>query len=174
VVSGINGGPNLGHEWFGSGTIGAARTAALGGIPAIAVSGLDQSIPGAVKAACRWVVALSQSPVVRQLQPGQYLTVSIPRVSPDEIKGIRVLPRAAIDVSYLPRLVPETGKQETGKRQRWIMEPPSGQPVPIHDIKGYQERWIVIVPMKVDEVDYSFMKELQTKVDPFPPWPKKG
>ncbi len=28
VISGINGGPNLGDDWFGSGTIGAARTAA--------------------------------------------------------------------------------------------------------------------------------------------------
>ena len=36
VISGINGGPNLGDDWFGSGTIGAARTAAYIGIPSVA------------------------------------------------------------------------------------------------------------------------------------------
>lgn len=37
VISGINGGANLGDAWLGSGTIGAARMAAFYGIPAIAV-----------------------------------------------------------------------------------------------------------------------------------------
>jgi len=39
VISGINGGPTLRADGFGSRTVGAARTAALGGLPAIAVSG---------------------------------------------------------------------------------------------------------------------------------------
>jgi len=39
VISGINGGPNLGYDWMASGTIGAARMAAFWGVPAIAVSG---------------------------------------------------------------------------------------------------------------------------------------
>ena len=55
VISGPNGGPNLGPSWFGSGTIGAARIAAVFGIPAIAISGLDDSEEEAVQALAAWV-----------------------------------------------------------------------------------------------------------------------
>ena len=51
VVSGINGGPNLGAEWMFSGTIGAARVAAFAGIPSMAISGIDDDVPGAIRAA---------------------------------------------------------------------------------------------------------------------------
>ena len=44
VISGINGGANVGAEWLFSGTIGAARVASLG-VPAVAVSGLDDDLP---------------------------------------------------------------------------------------------------------------------------------
>lgn len=90
VISGINGGPNLGFDWLASGTIGAARIAAYWGVPSIAVSGMKEEIPGALDAAVNWVVKLSQSDLVRQLKPIQYLTVSIPYIPLVEIKGIIV------------------------------------------------------------------------------------
>jgi len=96
VISGINGDPNLGIDWLFSGTIGAARIAAFVGLPSIAISGLDDNMPGAVEAAAQWVVRLAQSPIVRQLQSFQYLTVSIPRIMPSEIKGIKVAKRGLV------------------------------------------------------------------------------
>ena len=76
VISGINSSPNLGEGWFGSGTIGAARMAALLGIPAIAVSsGLHTDTPDALNSAISWVVRLTQSDLVRKLNPPQYLTL---------------------------------------------------------------------------------------------------
>ena len=56
VISGINGGPNLGADWFGSGTVGAARVAAFVGVPALAVSGLLRDDPKAVEAVAEWIV----------------------------------------------------------------------------------------------------------------------
>ena len=89
VISGINTGPNTSDTWVASGTVGAARTAASLGVPAIAVSGVDIKIPGSLETAVNWVVRLAQSAIVRDLRPPQYLTVSLPRIPPKEIKGIR-------------------------------------------------------------------------------------
>jgi len=173
LVSGINGGPNLGIEWFGSGTIGAARTAALGGLPAIAVSGLNKQIPGAVNATTKWMVKFAQCPVVKNLEKGQYLTISIPRVPPTEIMGIKVVPRATLQISALPTFVLAKKNKESLKRQLWILQPP----LPSRkitkaegDIAAYRKNFIVIVPMNVCEVDYDYLPELQKHLSDFPSW----
>jgi 5'-nucleotidase len=94
VVSGINGGANLADDWFGSGTIGAARTAAYLGVPAIAVSGIDDDDPDALEAAVDWVLRLARSGVMREVTPPSYLTISLPVGPPSEITGIEVVDRA--------------------------------------------------------------------------------
>jgi 5'-nucleotidase len=172
VVSGINGGPNVGADWFGSGTVGAARTAAFGGVPALAVSGLLQDDAEAVAAAARWVVSLAQSAVVRDLEPGQYLTVSIPRVPAAEIKGVRVAPRARLDPTAFVHFEP-TG--EPGPRITWQMMPPHADySVREGDVELFREQFIVVVPMKVDESDYQLVKKLQARPKDIPKWTFKG
>jgi len=170
LVSGINGGPNLGIEWSGSGTIGAARTAALGGMPAIAVSGLDEGIPGAVTAACRWVVNLAQSSLVKNLKGGQYLTVSIPRVPADQIRGVAVVPRGRVTISAMPTLRPDPANRSSTKKERWIMVPPEIDPESVGDVKAYIEKFIAIVPMNVNEVDYRLLSELWNEPERIPLW----
>ncbi|MCP5048620.1 MAG: hypothetical protein GY940_15730 [bacterium] len=170
VVSGINGGPNLGFSWFNSGTVGAARTAALGGMPVIAVSGLKQSIPGAVKAATDWVVRLSQSSIVRNLKNGQYLTVSIPRVAPSEIKGIKIVPRALPEASNIPFFTRDETKNTKPNSEIWKINPPPAQPKPTGDIAAYVQNYIAIVPMNVNEVDKARIPELRKLQSTLPPW----
>jgi 5'-nucleotidase len=159
VVSGINGGPNLAHDWLGSGTIGAARIAAYLGVPAIAVSGLDDDIPGAVEAATRWVVELARSPAVRALEPGQYLTVSMPRRAPSEIVGVRVARRAGlqVDVAFTAG-EPAAG----GGDQIWriAVAPSASRPDPATDAGLYEAGYIVVVPMHADEHDDALLREL--------------
>lgn len=172
VVSGINGGPNLGPDWIGSGTIGAARLAAFGGFPAIAVSGLDDDHIDAVAASTEWVVSLAQSPIVRELERGQFLTVSIPRVSPEEIKGIQVVERAPIVMAGLPTFEPDSTKSDTAGKQAWILQPPRERGFELAgDIVAYQSNYIAVVPMRVDEHDYELMKKLEGRLEDFPAWP---
>lgn len=171
VISGINGGPNLAEAWIGSGTIGAARLAAYAGFPALAVSGLDDDDPEAVRAAVQWVVRLTKSSIVRDLQPGRFLTVSIPRVRPSEIKGIRVAERAGL------REFPEfseasEGASGTGRRTWRITglltrdyEPPEDS-----DVALFEAGYVVIVPMKADEHDYDLLSLLKLKPGRLPPW----
>ncbi len=164
VVSGINGGPNLAQDWLGSGTIGAARVAAYAGVPAIAVSGLDDDIPGAVEAATRWVVELSRSSAVRELRRGQYLTVSMPRLAPSAIKGIRVARRARLLLS----IAFEAGEAGAG-RQSWKLRatPLDPQSAPESDAALYAAGYLVVVPMRADEHDEALADGLLPKL---PSW----
>lgn len=172
VVSGINGGPNLGPDWMGSGTIGAVRLAAFGGFPAIAVSGLDDDKPECVAAATSWVVKLAQSAIVRELDSGQYLTVSVPRVSPQEIKGVRVVKRAPILLAGVPTFEPDAESAETAGKQTWVMRPPTQQGFElVGDIVAYQSNYIAVVPMRVDEHDYELLEKLAGRLEDFPAWP---
>lgn len=152
VVSGPNGGPNLADSWFVSGTIGAARTAAYMGLPAVAVSGLDSSQPDQVAALAEWISALARSRAVRDMEPLTYLTVAVPRMPPDQIRGVRIAPRAHVlsgfDVNRVADV--ETG---AGAASIWTLRTTtnsdlarSGEDVPL-----YLEKWIVVTPMIVDE-----------------------
>ncbi len=172
VISGINGGPNLGEDWLFSGTIGAARTAAFAGFPSIAVSGLSDRMPDAVRAATQWIVRLAQSPIVSELTPPQYLTVSLPRIPPSKIKGIRVAKRASVqDVPVYTRIYSDKRNREvwqhTGSRK---IENSLGQD---SDLALYRAGYIVIVPMKADEHDLTLFSLLENNLDKFPPWASK-
>ena len=148
VVSGINGGANLGADWMFSGTIGAARVAALGGFPAIAVSGLDDDLPGAVDAAVDWVVRFSEHRAVRELEAGEYLTVSLPPGGPSEVRGVRIADRAPL------RRGPGLAHDEaTGL---WRIAGLATREVTlsaIADERLCEDGMVVVVPMRVGEVD---------------------
>jgi len=171
VISGINGGPNLGQDWFGSGTIGAARTASFAGFPAIAVSGLDDDNLEAVQIATRWVVRFSQSQLVRQLRPPQYLTVSIPRIGPSDIRGIRVGRRAG--VLRVPTFKPDRSESGTAGGEIWrlsgMREQDSSPPADC-DVSLYAEGYVVIVRMIADEHDQEDPGYLTDLLKELPAW----
>jgi 5'-nucleotidase len=172
IISGINGGPNLGKDWIWSGTIGAARIGAYLGLPAIAVSGLDDDVPGAVKAATQWVVRLAKSDIVRELKPPQYLTVSIPRVPPNEIKGIRVAERAGLLARGFFDKTPN--KNSLALQEGWEYKTETTNLIPpTSDVALYNSGYIVIVPMKADEHDYELLSRLKGSSEIFPDWPSK-
>lgn len=165
VVSGINGGANLGADWFGSGTVGAARIAALAGVPAIAVSGLDDDLPGAVDAAAEWVVRLAASDAVRNLAPPELLTVSLPRSAPGEIRGVRLTDRAPLRV--VPRLAAES---PTTWRVVGADELAPG-PAAGSDEAVWREGYIAVVPMRADEVDLERLVLWRRYGVDLPEWP---
>lgn len=169
VVSGINGGENLGDDWFGSGTIGAARAAAYFGIPAIAVSGLDDSDPDAVATAVDWVVRLAASEIARSLRPPQYLTVSLPRAHPSKITGVELVERARGLLTGRARRVGE----DPGGNETWAFEltsTPEAAP-PATDVAAVLARSaIAIVPMRVDELDVEALEELRSRREALPDW----
>jgi 5'-nucleotidase len=168
VISGINTGANTSDTWVASGTVGAARIAASLGLPAIAVSGLDIEIPGSLEAAAKWVVRLAQSAIVRDLRAPRYLTVSIPRIPPKDIKGIRI---AEHDTGYFRAV--RFRETEDGVWQSEIDRgevESSAQRNRDADVYLYESGYIVIVPMRVDEHDREALSRLKETIDFLPKW----
>ena len=162
VISGINGGANAGLEWFGSGTVGAARTAAIAGLPSIAVSGIneDESNKEELGKLCKWVANLAGSTAVQEIKPFEYLTISIPD-NLDQIKGVKVVERA-ISFDGPPfyfESEEESEAAQIGKEVTWQLRPMN--PATIYkmpaenDVFYYSQGYIVVVPMSINENNYS-------------------
>jgi 5'-nucleotidase len=169
VVSGVNGGANMADEWFGSGTIGAARTAAFLGISAIAVSGIDDDDPEAVAAVVDWVVRLATSPIMQHVQPPSYLAVSLPIGPPSQITGIEVVDRARGLLAGVARL-DEAASQASGKEVWSIEIEARGQPDAESDVAAVARRRIALVPMRVGDADVETLGWLRTNVGFLPAW----
>ena len=175
VVSGINGGANAGvGGWFGSGTIGAARMAALLGLPAIAVSGLDDDDPEMVGRLTSWVVKFAGSDVVRQLQPGQFLTVSVPRVKASEIRGVKFAERAppVTDLEFVNVWSDAEDEDDDETKEVWVltMKPRPGGLAPDSDIAWLEKGYVVVVPMRIDEHDRALLSKLRAGDYSIPEW----
>jgi 5'-nucleotidase len=154
VVSGINGGANLADDWLWSGTVGAARAAALwGGKPAIAVSGM---IEGNLDFALEWLIRFASSEYVRRMKPGQYLVVNIPRIPRAEIKGIKVARPSRMAYEY------SLGNLGSRNPEVWKYDgyPKAIAPDPDSDMAYYSQGYIVIEPMSVDEMDDAALEAL--------------
>ena len=171
VVSGINGGPNLGDDWFGSGTIGAARTAAYFGMPAIAVSGVEDDDPSAVAAATEWVVRFVRSSVVASLEAPQYLTVSLPSVtSPDEAET-RIVERARGVMDGRSTRV--EGDDSVSIWQLEIEARPERAGMGT-DVPTVAAGHVAIVPMRANEYDAELAAVLRSRTSAIPEWIAPG
>jgi 5'-nucleotidase len=170
VISGVNTGANLADAWVLSGTIGAARIAAYYGVPAIAVSGVDNDDPQAVDAVAAWVVEFARSEVVRHLRAPQFLTVSLPVGSVSGIQGIEVAERGRGLRSMTASRILEPG--ETPGTEVWSFDvvrdafPPS----PNTDAGVVGKGSIAIVAMRVDEGDPALHQWLIRNKDLIPVW----
>lgn len=167
VVSGINGGPNLADDWFGSGTIGAARTAAYFGIPSIAVSGLDDSDPAAVAAVTSWLVRFVRSRIVASLEAPEYLTISFPVANPARIQGARFVERARGLIDGRSHRI--EGDDSVAV---WGIETTTnaGLAGAGTDVAAMAAGEIAIVPMRVDEYDSDLAARLQRRQGLIPAW----
>lgn len=167
VVSGINGGPNMADDWFGSGTIGAARTAAYFGVPAVAVSGLEDDHPASVEAATSWVVRFVRSGIVASLEAPEYLTISLPSGTPPDIRGIRVVQRARGVTWGRSQRVEGGDSTALWRLDLEIREDRAGAGT---DVRAVASGMVAIVPMRVDEYDADLARRLREQAQLFPEW----
>lgn len=167
VVSGINGGPNLADDWFGSGTIGAARTAAYFGIPSIAVSGLDDDDPAAVAAVTSWVVRFVRSPIVASLEPPEYLTLSFPVGTPFQIRGVRVVERARGLLEGRSHRIEGDDSSAVWGLEITTNADRAGAGT---DVAAVAAGEIAIVPMRVSEYDPELARRLRRRLNLIPDW----
>mgnify|MGYP003950829011 CR=1 FL=1 len=94
VISGINKGANLGDDVFYSGTVGAAREAALNQIPAIAVSLDTQNWSSSTslhfESAANIALKVLDSIKAKPLSPGAFVNLNVPNRPLSEIPTVEV------------------------------------------------------------------------------------
>lgn len=166
VVSGINLGDNVGRSSWYSGTVGAAREAALAGVPAIACSlevGVDRPLPD-FRGAAAWLDGLVDAVRAVGLPEGVYLNANIPRAT-DAIRGYRWA-RMGLEPPQLLRF-DEVGAGDGVRRyrSRW-RGPVAGAPG--SDVRALAEGWVAVVPLGLDHTDYPALAAVQ-EIEPRPP-----
>ena len=159
VISGINPGANVGININYSGTVSAAREAALYGLKAIAVSMDGNPIRSYREGAC-FVETVALQTVQRELPYGTLLNINIPDVPPEEIKGIRIS-RQGIRQSeeYIDK------RKDPRNRTYYWQGCEREKPHYAHqDIDGaaLDQKFISITPIKCDTTDYATLEDLKT------------
>jgi 5'-nucleotidase len=164
VVSGINRGQNLGRAAYLSGTVGAAREAALQGIPAIAVSlqlaagGADVSFVAAANAS-RQVAELVKA---NGLPPGVFLNVNVPPGPPEAIKGLRLAMQSPL---FGTERFIEHQRPPSNRRYFWnVYDDPKGG-TERDDVGVVEQGYVAVVPLRASEFDREAFEKLKPKYE---------
>jgi 5'-nucleotidase len=163
VVSGINRGYNLGFSGYLSGTVGAAREAAMHGVPAIAASLAEAGAPRDFIYAAEEVLGVARRLKERALRgtypPNTFLNVNIPPMPPAGYKGYRVTTQALLrggQESFAEAKHPRTGQPIYFNVYSEGMTAPEGT-----DIWAVENGYVSVTPMKLGETDAAFSKDLE-------------
>lgn len=164
VISGINRGENLGVVTLVSGTVGAAREAALEGLPAVAIS-MGGNNADDYKAAAAYVRRLvEQLQAERLLRPGLFLNVNVPAGVARGIKGVR-LTRLSLKV---PRNKYERRTSPYGQLYFWSIYEPVTEDVQGTDVHAFGQGYISITPLSVDQTNTTELETLRVLASPSP------
>ncbi len=165
VISGINTSANLGTSTWVSGTVAAAREAALDGLPAFAVSlqGGAQDALGDYEAAARYVRTLIEELKERDmLSSGLLLNINFPSGVANGIQGV-----------HLTNASTKAGVQGYERRQRprggiyfWDTWREKEDDVEGTDIHGIAQGYITITPLIVDQTDYARIEAFEFLTQP--------
>ncbi len=160
VVSGINRGYNLGMTAYVSGTVGAAREAALQGIPAIAAS-LSADETNYAPAAR---VVRDVADKVRQhgLEPGVFLNVNVPPGPSSAIRGVRLTRQSGS--SGEERF--EEQKSPTGRRMFWSIWKDPANDADDTDVWATAHGYAAVTPLRASEFDAKTFEAWRARITP--------
>jgi 5'/3'-nucleotidase len=154
VISGINRGANLGLVVYYSGTLGAAREAAMSGLPAIAVSMGGDRADDYATAAAYVRTLLEQMRNLHLIKSGLFLNVNVPA---GVRKGVRVT-----------RLSMTKGKETYERRSDgqgrpyfWQMWEPPRDDAEGTDVWAFVRGYITLTPLMLDETKPQELSKLQ-------------
>ncbi|MCL5111032.1 MAG: 5'/3'-nucleotidase SurE [Chloroflexi bacterium] len=157
VVAGINKGPNLGDDITYSGTVAAAMEAALGGVPALAVS-LADYFEWDFTYAANFTARLASTVHERSLPPGVLLNVNVPAVPAERIGGVEIT-RLGKRI-YSDILVRR--EDPFGRPYYWLGgDAPKGVTERGTDLWAVAENRISITPIHLDLTNYRLLATLR-------------
>jgi 5'-nucleotidase len=159
VVSGINRGYNLGFSAYLSGTVGAAREAAMHGVPAIAASLAELGAPRDYIYAAEEVLGVARRLKQWGLPPNTFLNVNIPAMPEGGYKGYQVTTQALLrggQESFAETKEPRNGRPIYWNVYKEGMAAPQGT-----DIWAVENGFVSVTPMKLGETDAALGTQLQ-------------
>lgn len=165
VISGINHGPNLGEDVHFSGTVAAARTALIFGVPGIALSldclGRSDYFKDASGFLLRFIEGFLGRAGVRSV----YLNINYPDIPLHKILGVRYtfLGKREYRDSYS---IIHQGETELRLVLNGTIESPE---IEGSDVSELRKGYISVSPLRLDCTDYSFLHEIG---DTERTWPK--
>ena len=156
VVAGINPGANVGANLNYSGTVAAAKEAALYGIIGIAVSIEGRQIQDFDDAAL-FVAQLGETVFRKGLPFGTFLNVNMPNLPLKEIAGVRIS-RQGVE-----RLTEYVDKRIDPRNRTYYWQGRDMQSFgqdPLIDGTALGQNFISITPVKCDMTDYRLLEDL--------------
>ncbi len=154
VISGINHGGNLGENVYYSGTVGAAREAAIHHLPAMAVSLVSKSAAPRFEAAARLTRSAAEL-VLREGLPNQVLlNVNVPDPWDGAVRFTR-------QSQKITRNQLSEGKDPRGRTYFWLFEQKLDKDVePDTDYAAISARAVSITPLHLDPTHTESLNHL--------------
>jgi 5'-nucleotidase len=158
LVSGINGGLNLGINVLYSGTVAGATEGAVFGLTSFAVS-LEYDEHAKFDEAAEMSVRLIEQ-ILAQRDSGSHrlYNINIPTTAFDRATEVRVVPMATIGwpAEFDRRVDPK------GRRYYWAMGTPA---VPVEgqmtDLQAWEEGYVTLTPLRIDRTEREMLERMR-------------
>jgi len=158
VISGINNGSNAAINVIYSGTVSAAREAAIMDVPAIAISVTDHH-PKHFEYAAKLSAKLAKLVCANKLKTGTLLNVNVPDLPEDEVKGVMLTKqgRSKWDDYYEERVDPYGSKYYWLTGQLLIQDQDDDK-----DQIALNNNYASITPIHFDLTDYEMFEKMKS------------
>lgn len=153
VISGINHGHNLGEDVFYSGTVAAAREAAIYGIPAIAISQGPQENKTFPFETAKYVITLILKHHTN-FPPFRLLNVNVPGVPLRDLRGVRVV--------SLGTRVYASPVTDLGNHRFQIGGSPQWHPTEGTDLWAVEQGFATLTPLTLDLTDHEALSAFRS------------
>ena len=157
VVSGINGGLNLGINVLYSGTVAGATEGAVFGIPSISVS-LEYDEHAQFDRAAELAVGLIEQILARKDVGNHTLyNINIPTVALQRRAEVHVVPMGTVGwpAEFDRRVDPK------GRRYYWAMGTPAvSQTGEMTDLEAWQKGYVTITPLRIDRTETAMLERM--------------
>jgi 5'-nucleotidase len=158
VVSGINGGPNLGEDVMYSGTVAAAIEGALLGVRSMSVSLSEYAPPSEYALAAHFAAGIAVQLNDPKLPARTIININAPPVTLDKYKGFRITKLGSRKYSDIlqKRIDPRGGTYfwVTGRLVRDVSDPDS-------DNTATADGFVSITPILLDLTDLKMFEKLE-------------
>ena len=160
VITGINRGENIGPVTFRSGTAGAAREAAILGLPAIATS-LQGDDKDDYKAAAIYVRHLVEKLVSEKLlKPKLLLNVNFPSGISKGIKGTKITKLSSTDEENIYQKINFPFLEVYKAKLKSAIDNDTEV-----DLNAFSKGYVTITPLSLDQTNYAELNSLKVLVN---------